>query len=132
MTRFEGPIESHSEVVMLGFDSIEPLELVAAPHFGLGGTAELVEPQPVPFNSLGRRPFIFQLFLCVLAERLEQAVAHAARSGISSEHRLGDQSIQQVEYRFFARLTAHRLDGLDGCPTAKHRQPTEQFPFADF
>ncbi len=83
----------------------------------------------VPFTQRRGFPGFHQPLAGVLAQRLQESIAHHAVAVILSDHQRGaDQALKQVEHvvPLDAVATRDRLGVLERPATGKHRQPVEQ------
>ena len=92
------PVERGTEVVDVGRDDLDPLDLVPAAQVRAGGLGELDVVIGVAAPDRGGVAAGFESLLGVLADALEQPVAHPAVVVVGDDERLVDELPQHVDH----------------------------------
>ena len=123
VTRRDRPAQYRGDVVRLGAEPRDPLQLPGAPQLRFGGLHQLDDQRRV--GGLDRRALarVVQLLRGVLADRLQHPVP-GRRSGYRDDQRLLDQCGEHVERR--VARTAHPRRRVLGRAAGEDRQPPRQ------
>ncbi len=123
------PLQAGPEVVVIGFQQVQPGALVGAVQ--VGPARQVQQPGQVPAAQLVVLPGRDELLARVLADRFEHAVPHGAAALLGGEQRPVHQGGDRLKHRFRrqAGVSADGFGGVDRASCGEDRHPPEAHLF---